>query len=190
MVATSGEIYSTSGQCPSLASHPPSLDAEQAIRLTSGEILIQADTVTEWGALVRANLHVPQPLERVWNRLGDYSAWTKLLPSLSESQQLDDPDGSLLYQAAGFQFLGFAPKVETYLRMRSRSPYCMTFRQVRGTLARFAAELQAAPLGGGTLVTYDVSARLPRPLPALLLRQGIQVVLPFNLRHLQRSLCG
>lgn len=162
--------------------------AKPALAFQSGEIAIQADTITEWGALVTAQLYVPRSLERVWARLSNYESWVQLLPSLSESYPLDEPNGPLLYQAAGFRFLGFAPKVETYLKVCERSAYCLTFRQVRGTLARFAAELQAAPASGGTLVTYSVSARLPRPLPTLLLKQGIQVVLPFNLHHLQRTL--
>lgn len=160
-------------------------------RLQQGEAVIEAESLTAWGALVAAHLYLPQAPERVWGPLSDCAAWSQLLPSLSESRQLrepEHPEGSLWYQAAGFQFLCFNPKVETYLQVRERAPHCLAFRQVRGTLKRFAAELRAQPWAGGTLVSYTVSARLPQPLPALLLRQGIQGVLPYNLQALRRSL--
>jgi len=160
-------------------------------RLQKGEAIVKAEAITEWGALVTAHLYLPQAPECVWEPLSDCAAWSQLLPSLSESYQRHEPesaDETLLYQAAGFQFLCFHPKVATYLRVYERSPHCLTFRQVRGTLARFAAELSASAWAGGTLVTYKVSARLPQPLPVLLLRQGIQGVLPYNLQALRRSL--
>ncbi|MEO0946584.1 MAG: SRPBCC family protein [Cyanobacteria bacterium J06641_5] len=160
-------------------------------RLQKGEAVVAAEAVTEWGALVTAYLYFPQAPACVWEPLSDCAAWPQLLPSLSESYRLHEPepaDRALLYQAAGFRFLCFHPKVETYLQVRERSPHCLTFRQVRGTLARFAAELSVSDWVGGTLVTYKVSARLPQPLPVLLLRQGIQGVLPYNLQALRRSL--
>lgn len=164
---------------------------ERLARLQNGEALVKAESVTEWGALVTAHLYLPHPPERVWEPLSDCAAWPQLLPSLSESYPLHEPNrpnDPLLYQAAGFRFLCFHPKVETVLQVRERSPHCLTFRQVRGTLTRFTAELRASGWSGGTLVTYSVSARLPQPLPVLLLRQGIQGVLPYNLQALRRSL--
>ena len=169
----------------------PSASSVLATRLQQGEVVVETESITERGALVVAHLYFPQVPDRVWEPLSDCAAWSQLLPSLSESRLLHEPEhpeGALFYQAAGFQFLCFNPKVEAYLQVRERARHRLTFRQVRGTLARFAAELKAMPWAGGTLVSYTVSARLPQPLPVLLLRQGIQGVLPYNLQALRRSL--
>lgn len=186
MVASSVRI-----QCDRATSASPTQASALAAQLQQGEVVIRAESITEWGALVTAQLYVPRSPDRVWGCLSNCQRWSQLLPSLSESRQLDGSghaDGPLLYQAAGFKFLCFNPKVETYLKVREKAPYCLTFRQVRGTLSRFAAELQASPWTNGTLISYEVSARLPQPLPKLLLRQGIQGVLPYNLQSLRRSL--
>lgn len=171
------------------------LNPGEGDRLTRGEILVDTQAHTSWGAAVTARMFLPMQLTSVWEQLTDYPRWVQFFPDINHSEVLlerADRSWKRLYQAATKNFLLFQAQVDIHLKVfeqylkgkRSR----IQFRMERGSFNDFSADLHLEQYGDGTLLTYQVKATPSIPVPSVFVQQAIRMDLPANLEQMRRVL--
>jgi hypothetical protein len=164
-------------------------------RLTRGEILVDTQAHTSWGAAVTARMFLPMQLTSVWEQLTDYPRWVQFFPDINRSEVLlerADRSWKRLYQAATKNFLIFQAQVDIHLKVfeqylkgqRSR----IQFRMERGSFNDFSADLHLEQYQDGTLLTYQVKATPSIPVPSVFIQQAIRMDLPANLEQMRQVL--
>lgn len=164
--------------------------------LVRGEILLDSQNHTQWGADVIARLFLPIHPTQAWSQITDYPRWVQFFPDITHSEILlerSDRGWKRLYQSASKNFLLFQAQVEIHLKVfehcwgdrRSQ----IQFRMERGSFNDFSADLHLVPYQNGTLLSYRVKATPSIPVPSLLIQQAIRLDLPTNLEQMRHVLC-
>ncbi|MBD1912894.1 MULTISPECIES: SRPBCC family protein [unclassified Leptolyngbya] len=167
----------------------------EGARLTQGEILVDTQTHTAWGAAVTARMFLPMHLTAAWEQLTDYPRWVQFFPDITRSEvvlERSDRSWKRLYQAATKNFFIFQAQVDIHLKVfeqylkgqRSR----IQFRMERGSFHDFSADLHLEQYENGTLLTYQVKATPAIPVPSVFIQQAIRMDLPANMEQMRRVL--
>lgn len=176
---------SESYQCSNSTLSP----AEQAA-LLQGEILIQTRSHSAWGGAVTAQMYIPVVRSRVWQQLTDYPRWVQYFPDIIRSEVLHRGEVKRLYQVARKAFLLFSAQVDIYLNVFEEMQQQIQFRMEKGTFSDFAADLNLADCGAGTILTYAVQATPSIPIPSVFIQQAMHFELPENMRKMRQALCS
>jgi hypothetical protein len=163
--------------------------AEQAA-LLQGEILIQTRSHSAWGGAVTAQMYIPLVRSRVWQQLTDYPRWVQYFPDIIRSEVLHRGEVKRLYQVARKAFLLFSAQVDIYLNVFEEVQQQIQFRLEKGTFSDFAADLNLADCGAGTILTYAVQATPSIPIPSVFIQQAMHFELPENMRKMRQALCA
>ena len=163
--------------------------AEQAA-LLQGEILIQTRSHSAWGGAVTAQMYIPVVRSRVWQQLTDYPRWVQYFPDIIRSEVLHRGEVKRLYQVARKAFLLFSAQVDIYLNVFEEMQQQIQFRMEKGTFSDFAADLNLADCGAGTILTYAVQATPSIPIPSVFIQQAMHFELPENMRKMRQALCA
>ncbi|WP_430683895.1 SRPBCC family protein [Leptolyngbya sp. AN02str] len=165
-------------------------------RLLNGEILLNTQPHTDWGAAVTATMFLPVSRESAWQQLTTYSRWVEFFPDVTRSEvisQTAERSWKRLYQAATKSFLMFSAQVEVYLSVLERhlgDRQHIQFRMERGNFHDFSADLELHDYRDGTLLTYSVKATPTIPVPSMVLQQAMRIDLPSNMQQMRRVLCA
>jgi len=159
--------------------------------LLKGDILLETQPHTAWGAAVTAQVYLPLEKTAVWKRLTDYPLWVQYFPDISHSEVLSghSAESKRIRQAASKTFLFLTVEVEIFLKVVETSFHRVQFQFESGNFRDFSADLRLEEFTKGTLLTYTVQATPTIPVPSLIIQQAIQLDLPANLRHLRQELC-
>lgn len=172
-----------------------SLSRRDRTRLLNGEILIQSEPHTHWGAAATARMFLPCRQSSVWRQITDYPQWVSFFPDITRSEVMSDrPETGWkrIYQAASKNFLVFQAQVEIHLKVFEQvltdARHQIQFRMEQGTFENFSADLHLEDYRGGTVLTYHVQATPNIPVPSMLIQQAIRLDLPANLEQMRRVL--
>jgi len=176
------------------------LTAAQGSQLNRGEILIETQPHTAWGAAVTARMLLPTSLAAAWDQVTDYPRWVQFFPDITRSEVVTargDRPWTRIYQVATKNFLLFQAQVDIHLKVfeqswndeaRKVAQRRIQFRMERGSFEDFSADLYLEPYLEGTLLTYQVKATPAIPVPSLFIQQAIRMDLPANLEQMRRVL--
>jgi ribosome-associated toxin RatA of RatAB toxin-antitoxin module len=142
---------------------------------------------------VEATIHLPHPIERVWQVLTDYEKLADFIPNLSVSRRVAHPEGGIRLEQVGVQNL----KVVTFsarvvLDMTEEYLSAIRFKMVEGDFKAFSGEwlLQSMPEteAGGTRLTYCLEVWPKATIPVIAIEQRLRKDLPANLKAILQHL--
>lgn len=160
--------------------------------LLRGDITIDTEAYTAWGAAVTAKMYLPRERSHVWQQITDYPRWVHYFPDITQSHLLPTPANAAekrLYQAASKTFLFLTAQVEIYLKVLEISSHAIEFRLESGSFRDFTARLHLQEFATGTLLTYFVQATPAIPVPSPFIQQAIHFDLPTNMRTMRQAIC-
>ncbi len=164
--------------------------------LLNGDVVLQMQPHTDWGAAITSHLFLPLQRDRCWQQLTNYPRWVEFFPDITRSDVITSSPAQhwkQIYQAACKNFFLFSARVEVYLRVLEVSEaqqQQIQFRMERGNFSDFSADLYLRDWQGGTLLTYAVRATPLLPVPSMVLEQAMRMDLPNNMRQMRRVLCS
>ena len=178
----------------SLFVDPPILTPRDKGQLDQGEILIQPQPYSFWGATVTAQIALKRSPKHLWSILSHYDQWVSIFPDVIKSQVLTvlNPHRKQICQSAQKQFGPMTIVVEAHLRVREYPPHRIWF-QLEAPNESFqtfesALWLDPQPQDLGTYLTYRVAATPTLPIPSLFIQEAMRYDLPQNLRALRHYL--
>jgi len=145
---------------------------------------------------ILATITIPQPIEQVWQVITDYERLADFVPNLTSSKLVSNSEGRIRLEQIGSQcFLKFKFCARVVLDMTENFPYELGFAMKEGDFKQFegAWKLQSTtdeqsgqPI---TQLSYDLSVKPPRAMPATLIEHHICHNLTLNLLAIrQRAL--
>ncbi len=141
---------------------------------------------------ILATVNIPQPIEQVWQVITDYEHLADFVPNLTSSKQLPAPAGRIMLEQIGSQcFLKFKFCARVVLNMTENFPHELGFTMEEGDFRQFegAWKLQSSDDAQSTQLSYDLSVKPPRAMPAALIEHHICHNLTLNLLAIrQRAL--
>jgi ribosome-associated toxin RatA of RatAB toxin-antitoxin module len=141
---------------------------------------------------ILATVNIPQPIEQVWQVITDYEHLADFVPNLTSSKRLPDSAGRIRLEQIGSQcFLKFKFCARVVLQMRESFPHELGFTMEEGDFRKFEGvwKLQSADDDQSTQLSYDLSVKPPRAMPAALIEHHICHNLTLNLLAIrQRAL--
>ncbi|MGA7936057.1 MAG: SRPBCC family protein [Kovacikia sp.] len=171
----------------------------QLSSLLNGEIALNTQSHTAWGAAVTAQMYLPLERTITWSQLTDYPRWVQYFPDLTRSEVMPSSETResnqildirrRLYQTAKKSFLLLSVQVDAYLNVVETAYQRIQFHMESGSFADFSADLKLQDCSTGTLLTYTVRATPLIPVPSIFIQQAIQLDLPVNLRNMRQVLC-
>jgi ribosome-associated toxin RatA of RatAB toxin-antitoxin module len=142
---------------------------------------------------VEATIHLPHPIEQVWQALTDYEKLAEFIPNLSVSRRVPHPEGGIRLEQVGVQNL----KVVTFsarvvLNMTEEYLSTIRFKMVEGDFKAFSGEWLLQPMpeteAGGTRLTYCLEVWPKATIPVIAIEQRLRKDLPANLRAILQHL--
>jgi ribosome-associated toxin RatA of RatAB toxin-antitoxin module len=133
---------------------------------------------------ILATVTIPQPIEQVWQVITDYEHLADFVPNLTSSKLLSNPEGRIWLEQIGSQcFLKFKFCARVVLDMSENFPTELGFAMKEGDFKQFegAWTLQSADDAQSTKLSYNLSIKPPRAMPAALIEHHICHNLTLNL---------
>jgi ribosome-associated toxin RatA of RatAB toxin-antitoxin module len=133
---------------------------------------------------ILATVTIPQPIEQVWQVITDYEHLADFVPNLTSSKLLSNPEGRIWLEQIGSQcFLKFKFCARVVLDMSENFPHELGFAMKEGDFKQFegAWTLQSADDAQSTKLSYNLSIKPPRAMPAALIEHHICHNLTLNL---------
>ncbi len=159
--------------------------AERAETLGS-DVLLTLSKLAGRQRRIEATIHLPQPIEQVWQVLTDYESLADFIPNLSKSCRIPHPDGGIRVEQVGVQNLRVVTfSARVVLDMVEEHPSAIHFTMVEGDFKAFSGAwlLQSVPEtdGGGTRLTYILEVWAKATIPVIAIEQRLKKDLPQNL---------
>lgn len=141
---------------------------------------------------ILASVVIPQPVERVWQVITDYERLADFIPSITSSKLLPNSEGRIRLEQVGTQcFLKVKFCARVVLDMTEDFPYELGFAMQDGDFKTFEGcwKLQPSDDAQSTHLSYDLSVKAPRAMPAGLIEHHLCRNLTLNLLAIrQRAL--
>lgn len=137
---------------------------------------------------ITAKIWIPCSVEQLWQILTSYDQLAEFIPSLTQSRQIEHPQGGIRIEQIGSEALmriKFCARV--VLDMVEQFPNQIDFEMVEGDFKQFCGSwmLQAAA-NGGTELCYTVSVLPPRAMPVSLVERKLKSGLVANLTAIRQ----
>jgi ribosome-associated toxin RatA of RatAB toxin-antitoxin module len=160
---------------------------------SSPDVLLTLSKLQGRQRRVEATIHLPHPIEQVWQALTDYEKLADFIPNLSTSRRLPQPEGGIRLEQVGVQNL----KVVTFsarvvLDMTEEYLSAIRFKMVEGDFKAFSGEWLLQPMpeteAGGTRLTYCLEVWPKATIPVIAIEQRLRKDLPANLKAILQHL--
>ena len=167
------------------------LEADLDLELnTEVEIVSQAEGRQRQ---ITAKIWIPRSVEQVWQILTSYDELAEFIPSLTQSRQIEHPQGGIRIEQIGSEALlriKFCARV--VLDMVEQFPNQIDFEMVEGDFKQFCGSWMLQPANGGTDLCYTVSIVPPRAMPVGLVERKLKSGLVANLTAIRQraELCS
>ena len=125
---------------------------------------------------ILASITIPQPVEQVWQVITDYESLADFVPNLTSSKLIPNPEGRIRLEQIGSQcFLKFKFCARVVIDMTENFPHELGFAMKEGDFKQFegAWKLQPTADAQSTQLSYDLSVKPPRAMPAGLIEHHI-----------------
>lgn len=136
---------------------------------------------------ITAKIWIPRPVEQVWQILTRYNELAEFIPNLTQSRQIEHPEGGIRIEQTGSEALlrvKFCARV--VLDMVEQFPNQIDFEMVEGDFKQFCGSWTLQPIKGGTDLAYSVSILPPRIMPANLIERKLRSGLVANLTAIRQ----
>ncbi len=137
---------------------------------------------------ILATVTIPQPVEQVWQVITDYEHLADFVPNLTSSKLLPSSEGRIRLEQIGSQcFLRFKFCARVVLEMTESFPHELGFAMQEGDFKQFEGAWKLQPTADAqgnpqsTQLSYDLSVKPPRAMPAALIEHHICHNLTLNL---------
>lgn len=137
---------------------------------------------------ILATVTIPQPVEQVWQVITDYEHLADFVPNLTSSKLLpSSPDRITLEQIGSQCFLRFKFCARVVLEMTESFPHELEFTMQEGDFKQFEGAWKLQPTADAqgnpqsTQLSYELSVKPPRAMPASLIERHICHNLTLNL---------
>ncbi len=141
---------------------------------------------------ILALVTISQPVERVWQVITDYEHLADFIPSMTSSKLLPNSEGRIRLEQVGTQcFLKVKFCARVVLDMTEKFPHELGFAMQDGDFKTFEGcwKLQPSDDAQSTYLSYDLSVKPPRAMPASLIEHHLCRNLTLNLLAIrQRAL--
>jgi ribosome-associated toxin RatA of RatAB toxin-antitoxin module len=142
---------------------------------------------------VEATIHLPHPIEQVWQALTDYEKLAEFIPNLSISRRVLHPEGGIRLEQVGVQNLKIVTfSARVVLDMTEEYLSAIRFKMVEGDFKAFSGEWLLQPMpeteAGGTRLTYCLEVWPKATIPVIAIEQRLRKDLPANLRAILQHL--
>jgi ribosome-associated toxin RatA of RatAB toxin-antitoxin module len=142
---------------------------------------------------VEATIHLPHPIEQVWQALTDYEKLAEFIPNLSISRRVPHPEGGIRLEQVGVQNLKIVTfSARVVLDMTEEHLSAIRFKMVEGDFKAFSGEWLLQPMpeteAGGTRLTYCLEVWPKATIPVIAIEQRLRKDLPANLRAILQHL--
>lgn len=160
---------------------------------SSPDVLLTLSKLQGRQRRVEATIHLPHPIEQVWQALTDYEKLAEFIPNLSVSRRVPHPEGGIRLEQVGVQNL----KVVTFsarvvLDMAEEYLSAIHFKMVEGDFKAFSGEWLLQPMpeteAGGTRLTYCLEVWPKATIPVIAIEQRLRKDLPVNLKAILQHL--
>lgn len=166
--------------------------ARSDIELDTDSVNIITEKRPEKGRRILASVTIPQPVERVWQVITDYERLADFIPSMTSSKLLPNSEGRIRLEQVGTQcFLRIKFCARVVLDMTENFPHELSFAMQDGDFKTFEGcwKLQPSEDAQSTHLSYDLSVKAPRAMPAGLIEHHLCRNLTLNLLAIrQRAL--
>jgi ribosome-associated toxin RatA of RatAB toxin-antitoxin module len=142
---------------------------------------------------VEATIHLPHPIEQVWQALTDYEKLAEFIPNLSISRRVPHPEGGIRLEQVGVQNLKIVTfSARVVMDMTEEYLSAIRFKMVEGDFKAFSGEWLLQPMpeteAGGTRLTYCLEVWPKATIPVIAIEQRLRKDLPANLRAILQHL--
>lgn len=166
--------------------------AHMDIMANADSVRITTEKRREKGRRILASVTIPQPVERVWQVITDYEHLADFIPSMTSSKLLPNSEGRIRLEQVGTQcFLKVKFCARVVLDMTEKFPHELGFAMQDGDFKTFEGcwKLQPSDDAQSTYLSYDLSVKPPRAMPAGLIEHHLCRNLTLNLLAIrQRAL--
>ncbi len=166
--------------------------AKNEAKNDGGYVEISTEKRPEKERRILATVTIPKPIEEVWQVITDYERLADFVPNLTSSKLVANSEGRIRLEQIGSQcFLRFKFCARVVLEMTENFPQEVGFTMKEGDFKQFqgAWKLQPTADEQGTQLSYDLSVKPPRAMPAALIEHHICHNLTLNLLAIrQRAL--
>jgi ribosome-associated toxin RatA of RatAB toxin-antitoxin module len=166
------------------ASKTPLNTSQRALKNDSAYVEISTEKRPAKERRILATVTIPQPIEQVWQVITDYEHLADFVPNLTSSKLLSNPEGRIRLEQIGTQcFLKFKFCARVVLEMTENFPSELGFSMKEGDFKQFegAWKLQPTDDTQSTQLSYELSVKPPRAMPAALIEHHICHNLTLNL---------
>ena len=161
------------------------LDGEPTVEL-DGDVEVTSQA-TGRQRQITAKIWISQSVEQVWQILTNYDELAEFIPNLTQSRQIEHPQGGIRIEQIGSEALlriKFCARV--VLDMVEQFPHQIDFEMVEGDFKQFCGSWMLQPANGGTELSYTVSVVPPRVMPVNLIERKLKSGLVSNLTAIRQ----
>jgi len=149
-------------------------------------VAVQIEKIAERQRQISATIHIPYPVERIWQVLTDYEALVDFIPNLAKSRLLEHPNGGIRLEQVGSQrLLNFNFCARVVLDLEEYFPKQITFCMVEGDFKGFSGTWNLEPqyLNGimGTNLCYTIQVWPKLTMPVTIIERRLSKDLQLNL---------
>ncbi|MBD2496927.1 SRPBCC family protein [Nostoc sp. FACHB-280] len=149
-------------------------------------VVVQIEKIAERQRQISANIHIPHPVERIWQVLTDYEALVDFIPNLAKSRLLEHPNGGIRLEQVGSQrLLNFNFCARVVLDLEEHFPKEISFSMVEGDFKGFSGtwSLEPISLDGtvGTNLCYTIQVWPKLTMPVTIIERRLSKDLQLNL---------
>jgi ribosome-associated toxin RatA of RatAB toxin-antitoxin module len=150
------------------------------------QVEIKIEKIADRQRQISAKIHIPQPVERIWQVLTDYESLVDFIPNLAKSRLLAHPNGGIRLEQIGSQRLlniNFCARV--VLDLEECFPKAINFCMVEGDFKGFSGSWNLEPyyLGEcmGTNLCYTIKVWPKLTMPVAIIENRLSKDLQSNL---------
>ncbi|MCC5638167.1 SRPBCC family protein [Nostoc sp. CHAB 5844] len=149
-------------------------------------VTVQIEKLAERQRQISAKIHIPHPVERIWQVLTDYEALVDFIPNLAKSRLLEHPNGGIRLEQVGSQrLLNFKFCARVVLDLKEYFPKQITFSMVEGDFKGFSGSWNLEPLSldgiMGTNLCYTIQVWPKLTMPVTIIERRLSKDLQLNL---------
>jgi ribosome-associated toxin RatA of RatAB toxin-antitoxin module len=141
-----------------------------------------------------AKVPIAYPLEKVWQTLTDYEAFTEFMPHVTESKRLTHPKGGIrLEEVRTKNFMGMKFSFRSVFDIEEKFPHEIRYELIKGDLKALSGCWRLEPRSfphqkAGVDLIYDVLI-LPKPLlPTALVEHILSHDIPMSLLAIRQRI--
>ena len=167
-----------------LSSSSQSSEEENALKNDNAYVEISTEKRPEKERRIVATVIVPRSVEQVWQVITDYEHLADFIPNLTTSKVLPSSEDCTRIEQIGTEcFLRFKFCARVVLNMTECFPHEVRFLMEEGDFRQFEGTWRLQPTAdkASTRLSYDLSVKPPRAMPATLIERHIRHGLTANM---------